>query len=171
MAGDPLAPIAGVSLEKYAELVVKTRAAGRDRKACAAIAEAHGVSRAAWECAMSGWEERLASDETPGSITVAYYKHYREALIRHMRMPVLATFDAYVEMSAMMRTETQSPERRPTGLALMCAAYRITPDKWAQISQYWSAKLAHDPALLATYSERVRAKVLDLDAAFLAKPH
>lgn len=168
MLSDPLAPIAGVSLEKYAELVVMTRAAAHDRNACAAIAATHGVSRSAWESAMLGWEARLASDATPGRVTNAYFKHYREALARATRSPATATFDAYVEMSALIRTETEGPQRRSTDVATMCDVYGITLEKWVQISQAWAAKLMHDPQLFVKYSERVLERVRELDAAHTA---
>lgn len=88
-----MASIAGVSLKKYAELVVKTRSVVRDRNACAAIAQAHGVSRAAWESAMQGWEARLASDATPGALLATYYDFYREALAQHARSQMIANFN------------------------------------------------------------------------------
>lgn len=93
MASDLMTPIAGVSLEKYAELVVKMRGVVRDRNASAAIAEAHGVSRAAWESAMTGWEARLASDATPGALLAAYYDLYRQALAQHARAQMIANFN------------------------------------------------------------------------------
>ena len=169
MLSDPMAPIAGVSLEKYAELVVMTRAASHDRNAAAAIVAAHGVNRAAWERAMIGWENRLTADTTPGRVTAAYYKHYREALARATQTPATATFDAYVEMSAQIRTDTTEPSRRPTDVEAMCEAYNITSDKWAQISQSWTAKLMHDPQLFALYSARLQERVRELDWAFLAR--
>lgn len=90
---DLLMPIAGVSLEKYAELVVTMRGVLRDRNACAAIAEAHGVSRSAWERAMQGWEARLSSDATPGALLATYYDYYREALALHARSQMIANFN------------------------------------------------------------------------------
>lgn len=93
MASDLMAPIAGVSLEKYAELVVKMRSVVRDRNASGAIAEAHGVSRKSWESAMQGWEARLSSDETPGTLLATYYDFYREALAQHARDQMIANYN------------------------------------------------------------------------------
>lgn len=93
MASDPLAPISGVSLAKYAELVVKMRGVIRDRKASAAIAEAHGISRTAWENALQGWEARLTSDATPGALLATYYDFYRAALAQHARAQMIANFN------------------------------------------------------------------------------
>jgi hypothetical protein len=93
VASDLMAPIAGVSLEQYAALVVKMRGVVRDRNASAAVAEASGVSRAAWEKAMQGWEARLASDETPGAVLAAYYDCYRRALAAHARAQMIANYN------------------------------------------------------------------------------
>jgi DNA-binding phage protein len=90
---DLLTPIAGVSLEKYAELVVKMRGVLRDANACAAIAEVHGVSRAAWDRAMQGWEARLTSDATPAALLATYYDFYRDALALHARSQMIANFN------------------------------------------------------------------------------
>ena len=95
MASDLMAPIAGVSLEKYAELVVKMRGVVRDRNAAASIAEAHGVNREAWESAMRGWESRLASDtRSGGALLATYYEFYREALAQHARTQIIANYNA-----------------------------------------------------------------------------
>ena len=118
---------------------------------------------------MSGWEQRLSSDTTPGRVTSAYYRHYREALARAVRTPATATFDAYIEMSAQIRSETSSPHKRPTDIGAMCEAYGISPENWRHISQTWTAKLMHDPQLFALYSERVQERARELDAIFLAR--
>ena len=61
---DPLAPVAGVSLQKYAELAVKMRSAGSDGEACAKIAANDGIDRASWEKAAIEWSARLSSEAT-----------------------------------------------------------------------------------------------------------
>jgi hypothetical protein len=164
-----LSAIAGVTLQKYAELVVKTRPAGHDRDACAAIAAGEGLDRKSWEAAMAGWGARLDADKPPGDLTAAYLRYYREAISRFGRAPASATFDAYVEMSAMIRTETDGARKRPTDVETMCAAFGIDAEKWAQISRYWVTKLMHDGALFVAYSDRVRARVQEMDEAFLRR--
>jgi hypothetical protein len=169
LSNDPLAPVAGVSLQKYAELAVKMRSAGNDRQACAKIAEEDGIDRASWECATIEWGKRLSSEATRGAVVSVYYRHYQRALLRFGGTSPSATFDAYVEMSAMIRTDTEEPHKRPADVKSMCAAYGIDGDKWAEISRYWTTKLTHDPAQFATYSDRLRRRVSEMDEAFLRR--
>lgn len=166
LTGDLMAPVQGVTLQKYAELAVKMRGVAGDRDACARIAEREGVSRAAWEKALVEWNVRLGSDVATGAITMTYYKHYKDALARFGAPVASATFDAYVEMSAMIRSEVDGSGARPTDVASMCAVFGITEQKWVEISRYWTTKLMHEPQLFATYSERVRARVKELDEQF-----
>ena len=44
-----------------------------------------------------------------------------------------------------------------------------TAEKWTQISRYWVTKLMHDKKLFVDYSERVRARVFEMDQAFLRR--
>ena len=165
MQDNSLAPVAGVTLQKYAELAVKMRGVSTDREACALIAEREGVKRKAWEQALVAWNARIGGDDATDEVTLAYYKHYREALARHALSGGTVTFEAYVEMSAMLRTEA----KRPTGAAAMCEAFGITLARWTETSRVWTAKLVHDPQMFATYLERVQARVRELDAIFLRR--
>ncbi len=76
MSVDPLAPVAGVSLQKYAELAVKMRLAGNDRDVCARIAANDGIDRSSWEQATVEWSTRLSSEATRGAVVSVYYRHY-----------------------------------------------------------------------------------------------
>lgn len=169
MTTDLLEPVHGVTLQQYAELAVRMRGVSGDREACARIAEREGVCRSAWEKALVGWNERLSSSDG-GAVTVTYYKHYKEALARVAAPSASATFDVYVEMSAMIRSETEGARPRPTDVASMCAVFGITEPKWIAISRYWTTKLMHDPQMFAAYSDRVRARVKELDEQF-ARTH
>ncbi len=60
-AGPAGEPIAGVSLELYAEVSRKVTARGGDPAAAATIAREHGIDGAAWDTASAGWNERMRS--------------------------------------------------------------------------------------------------------------
>ena len=55
-------PIAGVSLEKYAQIVKCAAAFGHDPAEMARVAEARGISSVAWQMAVTGWNARLRGD-------------------------------------------------------------------------------------------------------------
>src|ERR1041384_6275875 len=61
-----LDPIAGISLERYAELCAKMKDCGGDLEVCARIAAENGVARADWEAAMNGWNARMQDPATAG---------------------------------------------------------------------------------------------------------
>ena len=60
---NPMEPIAGLTLEKYAELCAAMRDAGGDPHKNAEIAAQHGVSRQAWEAAQQGWTPPVWTDK------------------------------------------------------------------------------------------------------------
>lgn len=163
MTTDLLEPVHGVTLQQYAELAVRMRGVSGDREACARIAEREGVCRSAWEKALVGWNERLSSSDG-GAVTVTYYKHYKEALARVAAPSASATFDVYVEMSAMIRSKIKGEALRTADVASMCKTFGISGEKWVEISRFWTTKLMRDPALFAEYSERVRERVNAIDA-------
>lgn len=160
-------PIAGISLEYYAELCVKMKDCGGDLEVCARIAEENGVDRASWEAAMNGWNSRMADPATAGQVAIAYMPIYQAALAKFGGPVATATLDEYIEMSAMINTDTQGPRKRPTDFDAMYARFGIDVHKWSQISTYWVDKLTKDPALGSDYGTKVRARVKELDEQFL----
>ena len=59
-----LDPIAGISLERYADLCASMRDCGGNLESCAQIAAQNGVDRQVWEAAMNGWNSRMANPAT-----------------------------------------------------------------------------------------------------------
>jgi hypothetical protein len=69
LAGPDAEPIAGVSLEKYAE-ICRAMAGNQDP----AIAAAHGVGPDAWQAAMDGWTARMQRNHAVGQQFNVQYK-------------------------------------------------------------------------------------------------
>lgn len=154
---DPLSPIAGISLEKYAELAAKMKDTGGDLEKCAQIAQAEGVTRTDWESAMNGWNTRMADSSNAGKVALAYMPLYQDALLKFGGPPAEATFEEYVGMSAMINCRDKSLDR-------MYETYRIDPVKWSQISTHWVGKLVTDPQLSVRFKELVDAEMKRLEA-------
>jgi hypothetical protein len=154
---DPLSPIAGISLEKYAELAAKMKDTGGDLEKCAAIAQENGVARADWEAAMNGWNARMYDTATAGTVALAYMPLYQEALTKFGGPPATATLEEYVGMSAMINCRDKSLDK-------MYAAYGIDAVKWSQISTYWVGKIIADPQFGAQYKEMVDKEISRLEA-------
>ena len=61
-AGDPFEPIAGVSLELYAEVSKGLAAYNYDQSKAVEIAASKGVSPDNWQQAMDGWNARITAN-------------------------------------------------------------------------------------------------------------
>jgi hypothetical protein len=162
-------PIAGISLERYAELAAKMANCGGDLEVCAQIAEQNGVDRPSWEAAMNGWNARMADPNDRGQVALAYMPLYQAALATYGGPVATATLEEYIEMSAMINSEIRD-ERRPdrTDFDRMYAKFGIDAPKWSQISTYWVDALIQDPALAKQFSDAANARVLELDAEYEA---
>jgi hypothetical protein len=61
-----LEPIAGVSLEKYAEISKGLAAHGYDQSKATLVAASMGVSADSWETAVAGWNGRITANRAIG---------------------------------------------------------------------------------------------------------
>ncbi|MBS1796680.1 MAG: hypothetical protein JSS81_22810 [Acidobacteria bacterium] len=166
---DALAPIAGVSLEKYAELCAKMANTPNDDAAFAAVAEQNGVSRADWTAARAGWNARMEDTATAGTVALAYMPLYQAALTKYGGERATATFEEYIEMSAMINTDLRGENARSKDFDAMYARFGINPQKWSQISTDWVDRLTKDPPLGAEFGEKCRARIKQLDEEHLAR--
>lgn len=153
---NPMEPIAGLTLEKYAELCAAMRDAGGDPDKNADIAARHGVSRQAWEAAQQGWTARMSSPATAATVAVAFMPLYQAALARTGPVAT-ATFDEYVVMTAMINSGDKSLDR-------MYAHFGIDAVKWSQVSTHWVGALTRDPQLGARFGDLVKAEMQRLQA-------
>jgi len=161
---DALSPVAGIGLERFAELAVKMKDAGEDPEAWARIAEENGVDRATWEEAHRGWTARMNDPATAGQIAVAYHPIYQAALARWGGPPATATFEEYVEMSAMIRLDLENPSPRPIDLSAMYARFGISASDWSQISTHWTTELNRSAELSGQFLERLKTRIAEMDA-------
>ncbi len=167
-AAESMTPIAGMSLEQYAELCARMARIPEDDDAYAAIAAEQGVDRPSWEAARAGWNARMEDPATAGQVALAYMPLYQAALAEHGGEAASASFDDYIEMSAMINTDTTEPHKRPTDLEPMYERFGITAVDWSQISTHWVGRLTTEMDLAEEYARRSRERVKELDEAFLA---
>lgn len=151
-----LDPIAGISLERYADLAAKMKDCGGDLEVCVRIAQENGVDRGTWQAAMNGWNERMSNPATAGQVALAYMPIYQAALAR-TGSAASASFEDYIGMLAMVNFPA-------LGIDRMYAHYGINVQDWSQISMYWVNKLTTDHALAnragemsAQYREQLEA--------------
>jgi len=162
-----LEPIAGISLERYAELAAKMADCGGDLEVCARIAQENGVDRPTWEAAMEGWNARMADPATAAEVALAYMPLYQAALSEFGGPGATATMDEYLEMLAMINTDLKEGDVRPVPFEPMYARFGIDAPKWSQISTDWVERLNQDPALGKEFGDRFVARIKELDQLWL----
>jgi hypothetical protein len=146
---DPMEPIAGISLDTYAELCALMKDTGTDADAQAAIAAERGHGPEAWDAAKGGWTGRMSNPATAGAVATAFMPLYQAALARFGPVKT-ATLEEYARMSAMVQVGVP--------FETMYAEFGITGAEWSQISTAWVETLTGDPALAATFADAVAAE-------------
>lgn len=162
-----LAPIAGISLEKYAELCAKMANCPINDDEFARIAQENGVARADWETARKGWNERMENTATAGTVAIAYMPLYQAALAKYGGPVATATFEEYIEMTAMINTYLETEPKRQKEFEPMYAKFNINPQKWSQISTYWVGRLTKEMDLAKEFQTKTEARIKELDVEFL----
>lgn len=79
---DPFEPIAGISLERYAQLAALMAEFDGDLDACTRIAREQGVGEQDWQVAMAGWNRRLADPANSASVAIKYVECYRSEVAK-----------------------------------------------------------------------------------------
>jgi hypothetical protein len=167
-ASGALEPIAGITLERFAELAAKMAVCNNDLELCAQVAEQNGVDRATWQAAMDGWNVRMNDPATAGEVALAYMPLYQAALSEHGGPRATATLDDYTEMLAMINTDLKVGDVRPVPFEPMYARFGIDAPKWSQISTDWVEALNRDPELGARFGDAFVARIKELDELWLA---
>lgn len=64
--GADFEPVAGVTIEQYADVSKEVAASGGDQSKAAAIAAGKGISADDWQAAMDGWNQRMQTNPAVG---------------------------------------------------------------------------------------------------------
>lgn len=136
---DPYAPIAGISLERYAELGADITGV-TDKEEIARIVEGKGVARADWDAAVAGWTARMQDMSLMGQVATAYMPLYQAALARKQASSGQAkptvTFEEYVAMAGAAAA---------IGYEGMLGYYKIDGATWTLLAGDWNAKIPTNP--------------------------
>jgi hypothetical protein len=143
---DPdFAPIAGIRLERYAELAVGMQ--GMDEDGMRAHAEANGVTPGTWEQVRDGWNARF---ETKVPVMMRWGQLYRQKLAAAGVERPDITFEQYATITAERDTGTTIDE--------IYEEYGLTVSTWALVSDHWVGQLAADPPLMTRFEALVQAE-------------
>lgn len=137
---DPLSPVSGVSLERYAEISADVAAARGDAAKVAEALKRGGLSQADWDLSHAGWSARLADPVMGAQIAGAFEAKYHAALDKLLGPAP----DVPPEDFAMMLGEALMG-----GLPSMGQSRRIDPLTWSRISFRGRTAAAAEPGRLA----------------------
>jgi hypothetical protein len=138
---DPLAPIAGLSLDRYADLSADVAVAhGDPLKIGEALGKA-GVPAADWERAHAGWSARLADPVHGLPVAGQFEARYHAALDRLLGPPPDVPPEDFAAMLG---------EALLGGLPVMGQRRGVSPLAWSRISYRHRSALAAEPARLSS---------------------
>lgn len=141
---DHLAPIAGVTVEQYADLCAQMASTGEDTVAQAEIAAKNGVDEATWLAAKEGWTRRMNDPANLGKVAQAFMAKYQaaQAAARGGKEPM--SLEMYAKITA-----EYSFEKDANGVQvdhhIILARYGLNVTQWGEVCGYWTPRV-NDPA-------------------------
>lgn len=136
-------PIAGVSLEKYAELcglMSKTQPEETDKHA--EIAAQNGVSNENWEAAKEGWTKMMTDPSHAMAIQQIFMPIYQKT-VANMTEGEPISLEKYAEIKAAMIFEKDEMGNKvDPNVVLGRYGYQIT--QWGTMESYWVSRITKD---------------------------
>ncbi len=153
---DPaLAPINGISLERYAELGAQIADFHDNAQKVAEVMQRENVPPADWEAAKTGWTARMQDMSLMGRVAMAYMPLYQAALAKKNGGRASATYEDYVAVSAAIKV---------FGFEAAMNACGVTMAQWTEIAGHWNQEMGRNmmqygghPNYLAQEEQRIRA--------------
>jgi hypothetical protein len=142
---DPMMePIAGVSLQKYAELIAAMSRTEDDKAAQLAIAVDHGLDEPSWIAARDGWTARMEDPANEGRVAHAFVPLYTAAqgVVRVGHEP--ATLERYATVVAEYSFE-KDPDGKQIPVDTVLARHGYDRARWSEVTGYWTPKV-NDPS-------------------------
>jgi hypothetical protein len=136
---DPFTPIAGLSIDRYADLSADVAAARGDALKIGEALGKAGVAAADWTLASSGWSARLADPVLGLPLAGQFEARYHAALDKLLGPPPDVPPEDFAAMLG---------EALMSGLPAMGQQRRVDPIAWSRISYRHRSALASDPARL-----------------------
>ena len=135
--------ISGITLEKYAELLVQMSDCGEDADACAAIAEAGGFSRPDWETAKQGFTQKMSDPSDMGKTAMAFMPFYQAALDRKNAGKEPCTLEEYSFVHAEMAFRKDPADNsKKIDFKLVLKENNVTENQYNEWNSYWTPRVS-----------------------------
>jgi hypothetical protein len=152
--------VAGITLERYAELCAEVSDFPNDPNAQAEIVEKLGVPRSTWEAAQQGWTQRMQDMADMGQTATRFSPMYQAALAAK-KGSVEASYDDWVTLNAAVRAY---------GMEQGLAKYEVSMAAWTQIAGTWNTRMGANMMQYASFHPTVDAEAQRLRAGGAPKP-
>ena len=130
-------PIAGVPLEKYAELCALMGNTGGDVAQENAIAAEHGVSAEAWKEAKEGYTAKMSDPSDMGKTAVAFMPLYQAAQEKMRGGGEPASLETYTRIHAEMAFR-KDEEGNQIDYNRVLEENGFTHQSWLEVEGYWT---------------------------------
>ncbi len=142
-ANDPaMQPIAGISLERYADLGAAVADLGNDRQRIAQVLQQERVNPADFEAATTGWTARMQDMALMGRIATAYMPLYQAALARRKGGAASASYEDFVAVSAAIKV---------FGFEAAMQASGVSQSDWTEVAAVWNETMSRDQPRFANH--------------------
>ncbi|EYF04164.1 hypothetical protein [Chondromyces apiculatus] len=158
---DPLTPVAGLSVEQYAEICAEVADAPHDPGRVAQALAPRGIARADWETARSGWTTRLQDLSLGGAVVLRFQQAYQAALTNRRGPAPLLSFEDYAAVCG---------EAMASGLTVTLLRAGIETLRWSQIAFHWNTRIAREPTRFAPFMAMVEQEAARLASGGVPRP-
>lgn len=143
MTGPEFAPINGVSLEQYANLLALMSDCGEDEERCLMIAASQGVGAAAWAAAKEGWTARMADPALENRVSYAFLDFYSPAMERKRGGKEPISLEEYTRIFAETSFRKDPLDAsKPIDRLVVLKENNLTESHWNECLVYWSPKVS-----------------------------
>jgi hypothetical protein len=133
-------PVAGVTLEQYADLCARMGHTAGDEQQEFAIAAEHGVSSDDWTAAKTGFTARMSDPSDMGRTAQAFMPLYQEAQARLRGGGEPASLETYTKVHAEMAFRTDAGGNK-IDYQLVLAEHGFTHQSWLEVEGYWTSRV------------------------------
>lgn len=133
-------PVAGITLEKYADLCALMGNTAGDENQEFAIAAEHGVSPDAWSDAKTGFTAQMSDPSDMGRTALAFMPLYQAAQERMRGGGEPASLETYTKVHAEMAFRKDESGNKIDYNAVL-AEHGFTHQSWLEVEGYWTPRV------------------------------
>ncbi|HEY5534807.1 MAG TPA: hypothetical protein VIL99_07735 [Ignavibacteria bacterium] len=135
--------INGISLEKYAELLVKTIGVEEDEAPYKSIIEKEGFTMENWMIAKKEWSSRMSDPADNGKTTKLFLPLYQTAIERKYSEKEPCSIETFTKIHCEI-TFRRDPEdhTKKINYEIILKEHKLTVARWGLYNSFWMPRIA-----------------------------